>query len=98
MVFQSTKGAGNSCTGWREIDLSYLTISLLNYAFDLAWLVTLEWCLLVSLPVIPRCRLPTGQPSSLPGESKSQIIQNGQAAPSQGFGFGKHPEIKALTC
>lgn len=94
MVFQSTKGAGNSCIGWREIDLLYLTINLLNLTWHSCYPGVLSACL-ASLPVVPRCRLPTGQRHR---ESKSQIIQIGQAAPSQGVGFGKYPEIKALTC
>jgi len=83
MVFQSIKGAGISCIGWREIYLPDLTVILLNYAFDLAWLLTPEWCLLVQRSSL--ADFPQWSPAAYPGTQRARLSRTGKLHQVEGL-------------
>lgn len=72
----------------REMYLPDLTIILLNYAFDLARLVTLEGCLPVRHSSFSTAVPTSCSRAQQPAQGlREPDYQNGQAAPSLRFAF-----------
>lgn len=97
MVFQSTKGAGNSCIDRRETDLPYLTMSLLN----LTWHSWLPWSGVCCFG-IPPCHnevLTSHRTAQQPPQGiKEPDYPEWASCAKSRVCFGKDPEIKAQTC